>query len=102
MGGIGEVLLGLIALFFLLLIAVVALALPIFAIWWVCKCIIFFVKVPNQLDEIIASLNTIKKQLASANKSLQDASKTKDASEPQSENTPKTSGDPNLDSLQES
>ena len=95
MGGIGEVFLGLIALFFLLLIAVVALALPIFAIWWVCKCIIFFVKVPNQLDEIIASLNTIKKQLDSA-------SKPKDASKPQSENTPKTSGDPNLDSLQES
>ena len=75
MGGIGEVFLGLIALLFLLICLVVAVALPVLAIWWIYKCLSFFVKVPDQLDEIIASLNTIKKQLDSANKSLQDASK---------------------------
>lgn len=70
MSGIGEVFLGIIALLFLLICLAVVLVLPILAIWWIYKCLIFFVKVPNQLDEIIKSLNTIKEQLDSTNNSF--------------------------------
>ena len=70
----GEVLAGLLGLLLMVICVIAVIALPAVVIWWICKCIVFFVKVPNQLETIITSLNIMQKQIASIDKQLKKAS----------------------------
>ncbi|MBQ5793979.1 MAG: hypothetical protein IIW17_08155 [Clostridia bacterium] len=105
-----------IAAIILILIFVIPIVLVVFIIWWIIKCMVFFVKVPNQLDEIIESLERMQKQLdALASTATQEAPKAQETqptqNKPQTQDThptqqaknpPKTHDELNLQSLLDS